>query len=364
MTGTAPGGPLTRGAKMMVLHNNSGPHAGMVVALPDALELARAIARSTGATLAPAELRSFEDGEFKARPTLDPAGHHCVVVGLMHGDAMASPQDRACRLLFLIAALKDHRAAQVDLLVPYLPYARKDRRTQAFDPVSLRYLAQLLEAAGTGSVGTIEVHQPAAFDNAFRIPARSLPGHQLLAGAVLESLGTLGSQRLVVASPDPGGIKRAQLWQQTLADMAGAAAREAPVGFSSVDKRRSLGVLSGANEVCGEVRGATVLLIDDLLVSGSTLARASEAIVRAGAKRVVAAVMHDLRTLEALGRLEAAGIERLITGDTLPPHGAQTGPAARIIVERAHCAHALADWAFSDPYRARSNPEAPPPSSA
>jgi ribose-phosphate pyrophosphokinase len=336
----------------------------MVVALPDALELARAIAWSTGATLAPAELRSFEDGEFKARPTLDPAGHQCVVVGSMHGDDSGSPQDRLCRVLFLIAALKDHRAASTDLLVPYLPYARKDRRTQPFDPVSLRYLAQLLEAAGTGSVVTIEVHQPAAFDNAFRIPARSLPGHPLLAGAVFESLSPLGNRPLVVASPDPGGIKRAQLWQQALEDMTGAAARAAPIGFSSVDKRRSLGVLSGANEVCGEVGGATVLLIDDLLVSGSTLARASEAIIRAGAKRVVAAVMHDLRTPEALERLEAAGIERLITGDTLPPHRAQARPAARIIVERVRCAHALADWAFSESRRARSSPEEPPPSSA
>lgn len=348
----------------MVSPDETLAQARMIVALPDAQELARAIAWSSGATLAPAELRSFEDGEFKVRPTLDPAGQHCVVVGLMHGDATVSPQDRVVRMLFLIATLKDHRAASIDLLVPYLPYARKDRRTQPFDPVSLRDLAQLLEAVGTGSVGTIEIHQPAAFDNAFRIPARSLPGHQLLAGAVVESLLAHGSGPLVVASPDPGGIKRAQLWQGTLEARIGTVAREAPIGFASVDKRRSLGVLSGATAVCGEVSGATVLVIDDLLVSGSTLARASEAMLGAGAKRVVAAVMHDLRTPEALGRLEAAGIERLITGDTLPIHRAGAHPATRIVVERVRCAHALADWAFSGHGRARSIPEARPPSSA
>jgi ribose-phosphate pyrophosphokinase len=348
----------------MALPDDAGTHARMVVALPDALELARSIAWSTGAGLAPAELRSFEDGEFKARPTLDPAGRHCLVVGVMHGDARESPQDRMGRLLFLIAALKDHRAARVDLLVPYLPYARKDRRTQPFDPVSLRYLAQLLEAVGTDSVGTIEVHQPAAFDNAFRIPAQSLPGHHLLAGPVIDYLRSLDGEPLVVASPDPGGIKRAQLWQETLEAMLTVTGLESPIGFASVDKRRSLDQLSGASHVCADVKDATVLMIDDLLVSGSTLARASEAFRAAGASRVIAAVMHDLHTSEALRRLEVAGIEHLITGDTLPERPAGGARLARMVVDRVPCAHALAGWALRGQRPAHSNPEGMPRSSA
>jgi ribose-phosphate pyrophosphokinase len=367
MRGTVTAGRLAR------MSNSScswpvgaNPAPLLVVALPEAEPLAQRLAHALGAELAPVELRHFDDGEFKVRPTLDPAGLACVVVGLLHGDARHSPQDRLCWLLFLIAALKDHGASRVDLRVPYLPYARKDRRTQPFDPVSLRYLAQLLEVVGTDSVATIEVHQPAAFDNAFRIPARSLSGHHLLAEQVVQGLLPADKRALVVASPDPGGIKRAQFWQAMLEGEIDPLGHSAQVGFASVDKRRSLDRLSGEPLACGEVQGATVLMIDDLLVSGSTLARASEAFSRAGARRIIAAVIHDLSTPDAFERLAAAGIERLITGDTIPARESGPTEPASIIVDRTPCAHALAlaDTALSARPRAQSSRQAPPRSSA
>ena len=264
----------------------ANPAPILVVCLPEAQPLAQKLALTLGGELTLVELRGFEDGEFKVRPTLDPAGLACVVVGLLHGDAYHSPQNR---------------------------------RTQPFDPVSLRYLAQLLEVVGTDSVATIEVHQPAAFDNAFRIPARYLPGHQLLAEQVVQGLPPSDKRALVVASPDPGGIKRAQFWQAILDAELDPLGHSAQVGFATVDKRRSLDRVSGETLACGDVQGATVLMIDDLLVSGNALARASEAFRRAGARRIIAAVVHDLSTPDAFERLEAAGIERLITGDTIPP---------------------------------------------
>jgi len=317
--------------------------------LPEMIPLAQTIASGIGAELAPAELRVFEDREFKLRPGTDPAGRHCVVIACLHGDRLRSPQDRFMQLLFLVAALRDHRARRIDLLLPYLAYARKDLRTQPLDGLSLRYAAQLIEAAGADSVSTLEAHSLPAFDNAFRIPAYSVPGHALLAATVHDQLGeALRTGALVVASPDAGGIKRAQLWREALSGLrapssgqTGGEPQQATIGFASLIKRRSLGHLSGQETVCGEVQQRVVLLVDDLIVSGNTLAKAARALVNAGAAQVIAAVTHDLRAAGALARLGEAGISRLIASDSVPEPEDDVATRAPIHVERVTCATVL-----------------------
>ena len=110
--------------------------------------LGEKIARSLGCHLAALEERSFEDGEHKSRPLDTVAGCDVYVVHSLHGGPQESPNDKLCRLLFFIGALKDAGAARVTAVMPYLCYARKDRRTKAQDPVTIRYLATLFEAAG------------------------------------------------------------------------------------------------------------------------------------------------------------------------------------------------------------------------
>lgn len=322
----------------------SEPRTPTIYALPEIVPLAMRVASAIEIGWAPVEIRTFDDREFKIRPLADPAGRACIVVAQLHGDLTHSPQDRLCMLLFLIAALKDHHARRVDLLIPYLAYARKDRRTQALDPVSLRYVAQLIEAAGADSISTIEVHQPAAFDNAFRIPATALPGHRMLADRVSEALLETPEARWVIGSPDPGGVKRAQIWREAL--LARPDSRSLPsIGFASLDKRRALGVLTGAEQVCGDVEGASVVLIDDLIVSGHTLALAAQALRQAGARRVIAAVSHDLRTPGAQPELNTAGIERLITSDTIPESIRPEHTLASGHVDRVSCDQAMMELA-------------------
>jgi ribose-phosphate pyrophosphokinase len=313
----------------------------MIVTLPDSAAPGRTLAQALGGDWVVAELRLFNDGEFKVRPTADPAGRHCIVLARLDRELPFSPQDRLCVVLFLIAALRDHRAARVDLITPYLPYARKDRRTQPLDPVSLRYLAQLLEAVGTDSVSTIEVHQPAAFDNAFRRPARALPGHQVLGAAALECLARAPDRSWVVASPDPGGIKRAQLWREMLERSASDASGNPSIEFAMIDKRRSLNRVSGLDQVAGEVRDRAVLVVDDLLVSGDTLARAAEALRKAGAARLIAAVCHDLSGGSAWQRLAAAGFDTVLTSDTVASLATHLEPGSGIALERVSCIKAL-----------------------
>ena len=116
-------------------------------ALEASHELGAAIAAALGQPLAAHEERDFEDGEHKTRPLDDVAGADVYVVQSLHGGPAESANDKLCRLLFFIGALKDAGAARVTAVTPYLCYARKDRRTKPNDPVTTRYVAALFEAS-------------------------------------------------------------------------------------------------------------------------------------------------------------------------------------------------------------------------
>ncbi|UCE32846.1 MAG: ribose-phosphate pyrophosphokinase [Burkholderiales bacterium] len=273
--------------------------------------MGQAIARDLGVELAEHEERRFSDSEQKTRPRVDPCGADVFVVHSLHGDDAASGHDKLCRLLFFLATLRDHGAARVTAVVPYLAYARKDRRTKPFDPVTVRYVAQLFEAVGTDALVTLEAHNVAALENAFRCRAVQLQADALFNPRAIE---LVGDAPVVVASPDPGGVKRAQLWRELLEPELGR-----PVGFAFLDKRRSADVLSGGELLAGAVDGATVLLYDDLISTGSTMARAAATLLGAGARRVIAFAAHGLFVENAAEVLSTPAIERLVVADGVPP---------------------------------------------
>ena len=186
--------------------------------------------------LAAHEEREFEDGEHKTRPLEAVRGADVFVLQSLHGGPEQSANDKLCRLLFFIGALKDAGAARVTALLPYLCYARKDRRTKPNDPVTTRYVASLFEAVGTDAVVTLDVHNPAAFENAFRCPTVALTAAPLF----VDYVKALADETLCVVSPDPGGTKRADVFHEAL-----EAALGRRVGKAFVDKRRSAGVVSG-----------------------------------------------------------------------------------------------------------------------
>jgi ribose-phosphate pyrophosphokinase len=277
---------------------------------PDS-RLAPALAADLDETLAHHEDRAFEDGEHKLRPLVDPRGDDVYVISSLHGGPRDSPHDKLCRTLMFIATLREHGAARVTAVVPYLAYARKDRQTKPFDPVTQRYVAQLFEAVGTDQLIVLEAHNPAAFQNAFRCPTVHLDAHPVF-DAVVQELA--GEQRLAVASPDPGGVKRALLWREHLSERLAR-----PIGFAMVDKRRSSGLVSGSKLVAGEVDNMTVLLLDDLIATGETMRRAADALRHAGASAVVAFAAHGLFIEPAAQVLAAPNVDRLFVTDSVPP---------------------------------------------
>ena len=178
-----------------------------VFALAASKDLGDTVAAALGQPLATHEEREFEDGEHKARPLDAVTGADVYVVQSLHSGPQESANDKLCRLLFFIGAIKDAGAARVTAITPYLCYARKDRRTKPNDPVTTRYIAGMFESVGTDCVVTLEVHNPVAFENAFRCRTVALTGTPLF----VDYAKTLGDEKLSVISPDAGGMKRAEL---------------------------------------------------------------------------------------------------------------------------------------------------------
>lgn len=271
----------------------------LLAALTESRPLGAAVAREAGLPLLKLEERRFEGGEFKLRPLESVRGRMVFVLQSLAGSEAAPVCERLVRLLFLLQVLHENGARSV-AVVPYLAFARKDRRTQPRDPVTSRYVAELLEAAHIGCAVGLDAHNPAAFDNAFRVPTVHLTALPMMAAHFAAGHP---AQALTVVSPDVGGIKRAQIFREQLAGLIG---REVELAF--VSKRRAGDVVSGGS-LSGEVAGRTVIVLDDLCATGGTLIRAAHACRIAGAESVRVAVTHAPMPggLEALVAAEAIG---------------------------------------------------------
>ncbi|MHC0053559.1 ribose-phosphate diphosphokinase [Actibacterium sp. D379-3] len=296
-------------------------------ALGGSEDFGTAVAQALNHPLDPLEERGFEDGEHKARPLISVRGADVYVVHSLHGGPQDSPNDKLIRLLFFMGALRTNGAARVTAVVPYLAYARKDRQTKPRDPVTTRYVAQLFEVMGADRVVTMEAHNLAAFQNAFRCQTVALDTRGVL---LARAADLAGDGPIVVASPDPGGVKRAQLFREALEMRIGR-----PVGFALMEKRRSAGVVSGSL-MAGEVAGARVLVIDDMVASGGTMLRAAQVLRAAGARDVWALAAHGLFTGGAAQVLMAPELAGWVTSDTVPAFRLAGHPAlARIEVHSA-----------------------------
>jgi len=268
------------------------------------------IGQALGIPLSEHEEREFEDGEHKSRPLVNVRGRDVFVVQSLYADAEQSINDKLCRLLFFIGALRDASAGCVTAVVPYLCYARKDRKSQPRDPITIRYVASLFEAVGTNRVLTLDVHNLAAFQNAFRCHTDHLEAKSLF---VRYFAPLVRNEEVVVVSPDMGGIKRAEQFRQALANATGKT-----VSNAFMEKYRSKGVVSGET-IVGEVKDKVALIIDDLISTGGTILRTASACRQLGAKHVYVAASHGVFVGVANEVLANAALDKVIVTNTIPP---------------------------------------------
>lgn len=311
-----------------------------IFALDGSEALGRAVAAALARPLDPHETRDFEDGEHKARPLVSVRGEEVFVISSLTGSGTATVNDRLVKLLFFLATCRENGAAQVTAVVPYLAYARKDRQTKRRDPVTTRYVAQLLEAAGAGRVVTLDVHNVAAFQNAFRCETMHLEARAVLVPRIRALAEGLP---VTVFSPDGGGVKRAELLRERYEAVTGAAA-----GFGFMEKRRSRGVVSG-ELFAGDVAGTAVFIIDDMISTGGTMRRAAAACRDRGARAVFAVATHGLFGRGSDALLADASIDRIVVTDSVAPPEAVAGaapgrveivPAAPLVAAAIHRLHA------------------------
>lgn len=282
----------------------------ILFALDASRDFGEAVSRGLGIALAEHEEREFEDGEHKSRPLTNVRGRDVYVLQSLYGDAKQSVNDKLCRLLFFVGALRDASAARVTAVVPYLGYARKDRKSKARDPVTTRYVATLFEAVGTDCIVTLDVHNLAAYQNAFRCRTEHLEANPLF---VEHLLPLLRDAEVSVVSPDAGGIKRADAFRQRL-----SAALKRPVAAAFAEKYRSSGIVSG-DGLAGDVDGKVAVIVDDLISAGNTIARTATACRARGATRVFAVASHGVFAEAANGVLGQCDLERIVVTDTIPP---------------------------------------------
>ncbi len=268
-------------------------------------------AQHLGVALSQHEEREFEDGEHKARPLVSVRERDVFVIQSLYADDRQSVNDKLCRLLFFLGAVRDAGAARVTAVVPYLGYARKDAKTQPRDPVTTRYVAALFEAVGVDRVITLDVHNLAAFQNAFRCRTEHLDTTALFAR---HFTGLLRDEKhIVVVSPDAGGVKRSERLRRALGHL-----RQCELPLAFMEKARGKGVLT-AGRLVGDVAGSAAIIVDDLVSTGGTLAHAARACRAAGARRVFAAAAHGLFVGDASRVLAADDLEKIIVTDTVPP---------------------------------------------
>jgi len=283
-----------------------------------------AVAERLALPLGAHEEREFEDGEHKIRPLVSVRGQDVYVIQSLYADRQQSINDKLVRLLFFLGALRDAAAERITAVVPYLAYARKDAKTQPRDPVTTRYVAQLFEAVGVDRVVTLDVHNLAAFQNAFRCRTE----HLQTTGLFVEHFATVlkGEKRIAVVSPDAGGVKRAERLRQALARALGL---DVPLAF--MEKARAKGVLS-AGRIVGDVADHAAVIIDDIIGTGGTLLHAATACRERGATRVHAAATHGVFVGDANLVLAADALEQVVVTDTIPPFRLDPDAARRKLV--------------------------------
>jgi ribose-phosphate pyrophosphokinase len=263
--------------------------------------LAREIADYLGIPQGAARLHRFPDTEVSFQIDENIRGADVFIV-----QPTSAPVDgNLIELCVMIDAFRRSSASRITAVIPYYGYARQDRKDKPRVPISAKLVANLLSAAGTNRVLTMDLHK-AQIQGFFDIPV----DHLFAAPVIIEYLARQNIGPITIVSPDVGGAERARAYAKRLdADLA------------IVDKRRSEDGKAEVMNVVGDVRGRVCVLSDDIIDTAGTIEKAAQALQANGAERVLASAVHGVLSGPALARIEAAPIDRLIITNTIPQNG-------------------------------------------
>jgi len=259
--------------------------------------LAQAIAASIGVELGKCTVSSFPDGETFVKIEENVRGEDVFLV-----QSTSPPTNHHLMEMFIMMdALRRASASRITPVIPFYGYARQDRKDQPRVPITAKLVANLLVAAGANRVLTMDLHAQ-QIQGFFDIPV----DHLYAAPVMYDYLKKKDLPDLVVVSPDVGGLKMAHAYSQVLEG-----------GLAIVAKRRKSATEVESMAIIGEIRGKTVLMVDDLTETAGTLTTAAELLRKKGAKRIYACVSHAILNDIGIERLRKSRIDELITTDTV-----------------------------------------------
>jgi ribose-phosphate pyrophosphokinase len=245
-----------------------------------------------------ASVKPFSDGEIHMQIQENVRGADVFLV-----QSTCTPVERHLMELFLmIDAMKRASAERITAVLPYYGYARQDRKDRPRMPISARLVANLIERAGADRILALDLHA-AQIQGFFDIPV----DHLFATPVLIEHFASMKDDRLVVVSPDAGGVERARAFAKRL---------EAPLAI--IDKRRTDVNVAEVMNIIGEVEGANCLIVDDLIDTAGTLVKAAEALLAAGALTVRATATHAVLSGPAVERIESSDITEVVFANSIP----------------------------------------------
>ena len=259
--------------------------------------LAEKIAQVYGTPLGNSAFQKFSDGEMSPYYEESVRGQDVFIV-----QSTFPPADNFLELLLMVDAAKRASAESVTVVVPYFGYARQDRKDKPRVAIAAKMIANLITAAGADRLMTCDLHAD-QIQGFFDIPVDHMDGTAIF----VPYLRSLNLDNLLFASPDVGGVKRTR-------NFANFFSAEMVV----CDKHRKRANEVASMQLIGDVTGADVVLVDDLIDTGGTIARAASLIMENGATSVRAICTHPVLSGNAYENIENSVLEELVVTDTIP----------------------------------------------
>ena len=263
--------------------------------------VAKEIAKELGMPLGQSEVLTFSDGEVSVSIKESVRGSDVFVV-----QSTSNPvNDNLMELLIMIDAFKRASAGRITAVIPYMGYARQDRKAKARDPISAKLVADIITTAGADRVLSMDLHC-AQIQGFFNIPVDHLLGVPILVPYFIDKFADI-KENTVIVSPDLGSVTRARNF---------AAKFDAPLAI--VDKRRQRANVSEVMNIIGDVSGKDVIIVDDMIDTAGTLCNAAKAIIeKGGAKSVSACATHGVLSGPAIQRIQDSVLKEVVILDTI-----------------------------------------------
>lgn len=283
-----------------------------IIAGPSSIELAKAIAKRLSAELVPVDLRIFADGESKIRVG-NVEKNHCIIV-----QSTYPPTDRHLLQALMLMERCSEDADNVYAVMPYMAYSRQDRVFLDGEVVSMALVAKLIETVGTKRLMTVDIHSPSSLSY-FKIDAQNISAVGLLAKYAAVNIKPKSP---VVISPDKGGTTRAIEFARVLGtDMiALTKSRDKDTGEVFIEKK----------ELDYNLRGRDLIVLDDTISTGESIVEACRFLKRYRPNKIYAMCTHALLIGDATSRLKAAGIEEIVSTNSIPGISAKVDLASLI----------------------------------